>query len=421
MTDKIRKSKRVVQVFRYDPAVGGDGHYDRFELEIEDESITTILDVLLRIQRDHDPSLAFRYSCRISMCGSCGMVVNGEEGLACQTVVANLKEGEITIRPLNHFPVIRDLVVDMDPFFKNFDRSLAFFEPREQLKEPAIIRPDSKERRLIADYTECIACGCCVSSCTMANWYEDYLGPGALNRAFTLLLDSRDGLHDERLARVLSGCYNCRTELNCTEVCPKEISPTRSLKYIQILAAKNAFKKVDVVDIEDKATEIATEVPVEAVTPEVSRRRFLSRITLGLGGIIAVLIGGLMTATSLVPAMRKRAEKWVKVGKVDAFPVGAVRTVPISYKVKDGIYESTVTKPVFVYRDSGSDGITVFNSRCTHLACVLHWDEKKQLFLCDCHGGQFYPDGRVKAGPPPSAMDRYPTKVENGNILVREA
>ncbi|NQU02693.1 MAG: succinate dehydrogenase iron-sulfur subunit, partial [Syntrophaceae bacterium] len=77
MSDITRKGKRVVNVFRYDPAVGGDGYFDRFDLEIEDESITTILDVLLRIQRDHDPSLGFRYSCRISMCGSCGMVVNG--------------------------------------------------------------------------------------------------------------------------------------------------------------------------------------------------------------------------------------------------------------------------------------------------------------------------------------------------------
>ena len=420
MTDKKQKSKRVVKVFRYDPAVGGEGHFDRFELDIEDESITTVLDLLIRIQKEYDQTLAFRYSCRISMCGSCGMVINGKEGLACKITVSHLKGDEITIRPLNHFPVIRDLVVDMDPFFKNMDKALGYFEPAEDSKEPAIIRPDSKERQLIEKYTECIGCGCCVSACTMANWYEDYPGPGALNRAFTLLLDSRDALHEERMAQVLAGCYNCRSELNCTDVCPKEISPTRSLKYIQLLAAKNPFKKVDVVDIEDKVAPV-TKAEAEIVTPDISRRRFLSRVTLGLGAMIAVVIGGIMSVTSLVPAMRKREEKWVEVGEVDEFPVGIVKTVPISYKVKDGIYESTVTKPVFVSRESGSKDVIVFNSRCTHLACVLHWDDKKQLFLCDCHGGQFYPDGRVKAGPPPRAMDRYLTKVDNGKILVREA
>jgi len=421
MTDKKQKSTRVVKVFRYDPEVGGEGHFDRFELNIEDESITTVLDLLLRIQKEHDPTLAFRYSCRISMCGSCGMVVNGKEALACQTTVINLQKGDITIRPLNHFPVIRDLVVDMDPFFKSMDNALSFFEPADDSPEPALIRPDSKERRLIEYYTECIGCGCCVSACTMAHWYEDYPGPAALNRAFTLLLDSRDKLNEERMSQVLAGCYNCRSELNCTEVCPKHISPTRSLKYIQLLAAKQPFKKVDVVDMEDKTKEAAPEIPAEVITPEVSRRSFMSRMTLAISGLMAVIIGGIMSVTALVPAMRKRQEKWVKVGSVDEFPEGVVKTVPINYTVKDGIYESTVTKPVFVRRETESGEITVFNSRCTHLACVLHWDDKKQLFLCDCHGGQFYPDGRVKAGPPPRAMDRYQTTVKNGNILVREA
>ena len=177
MEEKTPK-KRAFKIFRYDPSSGMDGHFDHFELEIKDESLTTILDVLLRIQRKYDPSLAFRYSCRISMCGSCGMVINGKEALACQTVVANLKGKEITIRPLNHFPVVRDLVVDMDPFFENYEKALTYFQAAQEMDEPAIIRPDSKERKIISDSTECIACGCCVSSCTMAHWHKDYLGPG---------------------------------------------------------------------------------------------------------------------------------------------------------------------------------------------------------------------------------------------------
>ncbi len=89
--DRTSYKKRVFNVFRYDPTTGGDGHFDRFELDIEDESKTTVLDALLRIQREHDPSLAFRYACRVNMCGSCGMVINGQEGLACKTVIADLR------------------------------------------------------------------------------------------------------------------------------------------------------------------------------------------------------------------------------------------------------------------------------------------------------------------------------------------
>ena len=142
------RQRRVVHIFRYDPTEGGEGRFDRFELEVEDPTSTTILDVLLRIQREQDPSLAFRYACRVNMCGSCGMVIDGKEGLACKTNVSDLpREREITIRPLNHFPVIKDLVVDMEPFFRKFEEAMPFFHAGTEATEPAIIRPDSPERR----------------------------------------------------------------------------------------------------------------------------------------------------------------------------------------------------------------------------------------------------------------------------------
>lgn len=228
---------RIVRIFRYDPADAGDGHFDSYSLEIPNETTTTILDVLLRLQEERDPTLAFRFACRVNMCGSCGMVINGTEALACKTNVSDIKPGrEITIRPLNHFPVIKDLVVDMAPFFEKYDAVLPFYEPKGEDAEPAQIRPDSQERLDIAGNTECIACGCCVSSCTQADGRSGYTGPAALNRAFTLLADSRDGLFDQRLDRALESCYDCRSEFNCTEVCPKGISPARAIKYIQRLA-----------------------------------------------------------------------------------------------------------------------------------------------------------------------------------------
>jgi succinate dehydrogenase / fumarate reductase iron-sulfur subunit len=442
MANPVPKTK-IIKVFRYDPAVGGPGHFDRFELKTDDESLTTILDVLIRLQKTQDPSLAIRYACRVSMCGSCGMVINGREGLACKTVLADLKGEEVTLRPLNHFPVVKDLVVDMEPLFRKFEEGLTYFHAAQEQSEPSIIRPDSRERQVIESSTECIACGCCVSACTMANGHkEDYLGPAVLNRVFTLLADSRDGLHEERLARSLGSCYHCRTELNCTEVCPKEISSTRAIKYIQMLAAKEALKPGSTVR-SDQGDTLRQGVPKlmpprsaesAVLTPEpeglfpavpppalASRREFFSRTVLGIAALTIAFLGSVLAATALAPTLRKRPEQWVDVGKAEDFPAGSVKTAQIRYPVKDGFYESTVSKPVFVSHQANSDQFTVFNSRCTHLGCTLRWDDGKNLFLCDCHGGQFKADGVVKAGPPPRPMDRYLTMVKDGHLFVKEA
>lgn len=412
-------AKRRFRIFRYDPAEGGEGRFDSFQLEIPDETVTTVLDALLRIQREQDPSLSFRYACRVAMCGSCGMVINGREGLACKTVLADLKAGEITLRPLNHLPIIKDLAVDMDPFFDQYVEGMPFFEPSGAQSEPAIIRPDSRERTAIGLSTECIACGCCVSSCTMAHWHKDYLGPAALNRAFTLLVDSRDGLRTERLAQVLQGCSNCRLEMNCTEVCPKEISPTRAIKHIQRMAFREGLRPFPSGPREKGPSESLKMVPRNG--REISRRRFLSAATGGIGAAAVLFLAGLSTTGALAPALRDRARHWVRVGPVKDFPQGGIRTVQVRYTVEDGFYRSVVEKPVLVSRIGGTGEILAYSSRCTHLGCTVRWDEAQQLFLCACHGGTFYPDGRVKAGPPTRSLDTYPVKIEAGELFVLEA
>ena len=146
-------------VYRYDPHRGGRGHYDTFSLDIPDPSNTTILDVLFRLQKTQDPSLAFRFACRVNMCGSCGMVINGREALACKTIVTDVaRNRRITLRPMNHFPVVKDLVVDMAPFFEKYEAAMAHFVPGgDGDPEPAVVRPDSKERTEIGVATECIA------------------------------------------------------------------------------------------------------------------------------------------------------------------------------------------------------------------------------------------------------------------------
>jgi succinate dehydrogenase / fumarate reductase iron-sulfur subunit len=412
---------RKVKVFRYDPSIEAEPWYDSFDVEVEDEHATTILDLLIRIQKFNDPSLAFRYACRVYMCGSCGLVINGQEGLACQTVVADLPAGEITIRPLNHFPVIKDLAVDMEPFFQKYEQAMPYYEPLEPSDEPAIIRPDSKEREAIGSATECIACGCCVSACSMAHGHKDYLGPGAINRAFTLLADSRDGLSDERLAEVLSSCYHCRTEFNCTEVCPKDLSPTRAIKFIQRLAAQKAlqrnlprFAELEPAEVEPAPRPAQLPPPPGDGGP--TRRRFMARATWGIGAAAAVVFGGVLAGAALIPAEKGRAKQWVPAGRLDMLRPGDVTTIVLEYPVKDGFYETNMITPVMVRR--GAEKIEVFNSTCTHLGCQVRWDDTRGLFLCACHGGQFYPDGRVKAGPPPRPLDRHRAKVENGALLV---
>ncbi len=399
---------RTVKVFRYDPQRGGEGKFDSYQLAVPDETTTTILDVLLRIQKEQDATVAFRFCCRVNMCGSCGMVINGREGLACKTNVSHIPRGQdITIRPLNHFPVIKDLVVDMEPFFKKYEEAMPYFEPREQSSEPAVIRPDTKERQAIGMSTDCIACGCCVSSCTMCHYHEGYAGPAALNRAFTLLADKRDGLFDERLNAVLASCYKCRTEFNCTEVCPKSISGTRAIKYIQRLALKHVKER-------------PKQLPAEAKTapaPAVDRRSFMRQAGVGiLGACIALGIGGVATSAFVGPSLEKREKQWVALGPLSAIPAGEITTVTVQYESKSGIYIQTMSEPIHVSRNDS--GIICFRSSCTHLGCMVKWDRSADRFRCSCHGGAFDRNGNVIAGPPPAPLDRYAYKVDGDQLFV---
>ncbi len=411
--------KKIINIFRYDPTTGEQGHYDRFEVEIADESKTTVLDVLFQIQKTQDDTLAFRYACRVSMCGSCGLVINGREGLACKTVVGDLKTKEITLRPMNHFPVVKDLVVDMDPFFEKYRQSLPYFDTPQTAEEPAVIRPDSREREDIGLSTECIACGCCVSSCTMMFHHPEYLGPAALNRAFTLLADSRDGLYDERLTRIMPSCYNCRLEFNCTDVCPKEISPTRAIKYIQRCALKEPFRKIDT---DQTPPGVLSELDEHAEeSPEYSRRKFLKRFTYGLGAATAMVLGGVLASATIGPSIRRAPTQWHSLGSIETFRPGEVTTISVRHEVIDGFYKSQKIEPVMVYRSSNSNDVVAYSSRCTHLGCTVHWDGTKQIFLCACHGGAFDVNGNVKTGPPPRPLDKHNIKVEEGVLFVEMA
>ncbi|OGP99180.1 MAG: hypothetical protein A2Z51_03490 [Deltaproteobacteria bacterium RBG_19FT_COMBO_52_11] len=223
------------KIFRFDPQKDAEPCEQEFSLDLGDaaEKIT-VLDALFKIQQTQDKTLSFRYSCRLAMCGSCALVINGQEGLACKTLIRNLGPGLISLKPLSHLPIIKDLTVDLKSLINRLKKVEPFFIPRTTSPEPAKIKPTSRERRTIGLNTECIACGSCVSACTMMHWDPEYIGPMGLNRAFCLIADSRDsaGMRLEKIADE-NGVYRCHMEFNCTDVCPKHLSPTRGIHYLK--------------------------------------------------------------------------------------------------------------------------------------------------------------------------------------------
>jgi fumarate reductase iron-sulfur subunit len=210
---------------------GADGRFQTFTVPRLDAQ--TVLDVVTHIQRRLDPTLAYRFACRVGMCGSCAMTVNGQARWTCRTHVANVeKNGKLEIAPLAHLPVVRDLVTDMREFFDKWARAKGQFQPtKTRHDDVAHVAPSSAARRAIDAAIECIGCGVCYAACDVVAWNPDYLGPAALNRAWTLVKDVRDGAGRERLAAVAgdAGCHACHTHESCSERCPMHLAPTASI------------------------------------------------------------------------------------------------------------------------------------------------------------------------------------------------
>lgn len=208
-----------------------DGGYRRYEVPMRESQ--TVLDVVTHVQRHLDPTLAYRFACRVGMCGSCAMTVNGRPRWTCRTHVSKVVEdGRLEIGPLANLPVIKDLACDMTRFFEKWQQAKGTFEPTATRHDPmALIAPNSA-RRIEADAAiECINCGICFAACDSVRWNEDYLGPAALNRAWTLVNDERDGANKERLVAITQkgGCHACHTHQSCEQHCPKALNPTASI------------------------------------------------------------------------------------------------------------------------------------------------------------------------------------------------
>lgn len=220
------------KIYRYDPDRDEKPYYQNYMLEVK--ATDKILDCLNRIRWEQDPTLAFRMSCTHGVCGSDGMRINGACALACQRLVRDYETSEFLIEPLPVFRVVKDLIVDLDPFFE-----------KHRAIRPYLINPspppkserlqNRQAREAFDDAVRCILCALCTAACPISSQNEKYLGPAALLRAFRYLFDNRDLGEKERI-QILdneNAIWGCKTLWKCTEVCPKEIPVTQCLGKIK--------------------------------------------------------------------------------------------------------------------------------------------------------------------------------------------
>lgn len=224
-----------VSVYRYNPETDLKPRMQDFDVEIPDGKDIMVLD-LLALVKEQDDSVAYRRSCREGVCGSDGMNMNGVNGLACITPISQVvKNNTVILRPLPGLPVIRDLVVDMSAFYKQYERIKPYLQNDEPV--PAIERLQSPEDRAKLDgLYECILCACCSTNCPSFWWNPDkFVGPAGLLQAYRFLADSRDTHTEERLADLEDpfSVFRCRGIMNCVAVCPKGLNPTRAIGHIR--------------------------------------------------------------------------------------------------------------------------------------------------------------------------------------------
>ncbi len=227
-------------IYRYNPETDREPRMQDYVLK-DIEPGMMLLNALIRLKAQ-DETLTFRRSCQEGVCGSDGMNINGRNGLACITPVKDLKE-PVTLRPLPGLPVVRDLVVDLSQFYHQYRAVKPWLDVRDP--EPEVeFRQTPEQRDQLDGLYECILCACCSTSCPSFWWNPDkFLGPAALLQSYRFLADSRDQATDERLA-ALEGPYKlvrCHTIMNCVQVCPKGLNPTRAIGKIKQMMVKRSI------------------------------------------------------------------------------------------------------------------------------------------------------------------------------------
>jgi len=228
----MSRGTRTIEIFRYDPDKDAAPRMQTYQIELLD-SDSMLLDVLVRLKK-MDETISFRRSCREGICGSDGMNINGKNGLSCLINMNTLPQ-KITLRPLPGLPVVRDLVVDMNQFYEQYEKVHPYLindqpaPPTERLQSP-------EDREKLNGLYECILCACCSTSCPSFWWNPDkFLGPSALLNGYRFVADSRDTSTQERLARLDDpfSLFRCRGIMNCVSVCPKGLNPTKAIGHLR--------------------------------------------------------------------------------------------------------------------------------------------------------------------------------------------
>jgi succinate dehydrogenase / fumarate reductase, iron-sulfur subunit len=228
-------------VLRFNPESDSEPHFESYTVDAD--PMDRVLDCLHQIKWEQDGSLALRRSCAHGICGSDAMVINGINALACKVLVKDVKQ-PIVVEPIRGLPLIKDLVVDMEPFFAGYRSVMPWLIIDESEREPARERIQSPEdRERFDDTTKCILCAACTTSCPIF-WSDDsYVGPAAIVNAHRFIFDSRDRGAARRL-EVLSahnGAYKCRTVFNCTAACPRGIKVTKAIQEVKQAALFQNF------------------------------------------------------------------------------------------------------------------------------------------------------------------------------------
>jgi fumarate reductase iron-sulfur subunit len=226
---------QVLEVFRFLPDGDEEPHFDRYDVNYRDNWV--VLDALNHIKEQQDPTLSFRWSCRMGVCGSCGMMVNGEAKLTCETFVRDYDTDTIKIEPLTHFPVIRDLVINMDDFMEKLPRVSPWLVREEESDlDQGEYRQTPGQVAQYKRFSMCINCMLCYSACPVYGLDSTFTGPAALALAERYNLDTRDQGQRERAAVVTAheGIWECTYVGACTQVCPKDVDPAGAIQMLKL-------------------------------------------------------------------------------------------------------------------------------------------------------------------------------------------
>ena len=235
----------TLEVFRFRPDQEDEPTFQKYDVPFHEDWV--VLDALNHVKDQIDGTLTYRWSCRMGVCGSCGMMVNGEPKLTCAAFLRDYYPNPIRIEPLSYFPVIRDLVINIDDFLEKLERVKAWFIPKEEkpVSEGEYLQSPA-ELAHYKQFSMCINCMLCYSACPVYGKQPDFIGPAAIALAHRYNLDSRDGGADERAEEIFSheGIWECTFVGECTEVCPKNVDPAGAIQQAKVAATKDFYQSM---------------------------------------------------------------------------------------------------------------------------------------------------------------------------------